>query len=84
VPWGARRKRAIPQVIGAGQVRRLFALTGMDSVIEVYPSVADARAGQRFLGEVAAVAPPVKSSSAANGAGGKFGGCLLTPPFPGS
>ena len=32
-------------VIGDSQVRRLFALTGMDSVIEVYPSVEDALAG---------------------------------------
>jgi anti-sigma B factor antagonist len=32
-------------VIGDSQVRRLFALTGMDSVIEVYPSVERALAG---------------------------------------
>ncbi len=37
-------------VIGASQVRRLFALTGMDSVIEVYPDLAAALTGQTAPG----------------------------------
>jgi anti-sigma B factor antagonist len=48
---GAHRRAAasgvrVLFVIGAGQVRRLFTLTGMDTVLEVYPSLGDALAKQ--------------------------------------
>jgi anti-sigma B factor antagonist len=48
---GAHRRAAasgvrVLFVIGAGQVRRLFTLTGMDTVLAVYPSLGDALAEQ--------------------------------------
>jgi hypothetical protein len=49
-------------VIGAGQVRRLFTLTGMDTMLEVYPSLGDALAEQ--------TAPQDRSGPAADLPGG--------------